>query len=181
VGILILFHHPVRTPENPPEAFCEIGRSIFRENVSLFGSRALACSEVRDVNVARILIVDDDKTLLLTMSEYLSAYGFESELAYSAAQARHYLEHSACDAIVSDFNMPCESGLDLLRHVSTRYPGLPFIMMTGSSTSLLKDAAMKMGSSGYVVKPFRFRDLVGTLETVLGFSNRGEQALAATA
>jgi len=40
---------------------------------------------------------------------------------------------------------------------------------------------MKMGSSGYVVKPFRLRDLVGTLETVLGFSNRGEQTLAATA
>ncbi len=131
--------------------------------------------------MARILIVDDDKTLLSIMSEYLSACGFELELAYNAAQARHYLEHSAYDAILSDFNMPGESGLDLLGHVSSRYPGLPFIMMTGCSTSLPKDAAMKMGSSAYVVKPFRLRDLVGTIETVLGFSNRGEQALAATA
>ena len=131
--------------------------------------------------MARLLIVDDDKDLLLIMSEYLSDYGFELELAYSAAQARHYLEHSACDAIVSDFNMPGESGLDLLGHVSSRYPGLPFIMMTGCSMPLLKDAAMKMGSSGYVVKPFRLRDLLSTLKTVLGFSNQGEQALAATA
>jgi DNA-binding NtrC family response regulator len=77
--------------------------------------------------------------------------------------------------------MPGESGIDLLGHVSSRYPGLPIIMMTGSSTPLLKDAAMKMGSSGYVVKPFRLIDLVGTLETVLGFSNRGEEAPAATA
>ncbi|HIJ75891.1 MAG TPA: response regulator [Deltaproteobacteria bacterium] len=129
----------------------------------------------------RILIVDDDKTLLSIMSEYLSAYGFELELAYSAAQARHYLEHSAYDAILSDFNMPGESGLDLLGHVSSLHPGLPFIMMTGCSTSLSRDAAMKMGSSGYLVKPFLLRDLFGTLETVLGFSNRGEQTLAATA
>ncbi len=131
--------------------------------------------------MARILIVDDDKTLLSVMSEYLCVYGFESEIAYSAAQARRYLERSACDAILSDFNMPGESGLDLLGHVSSRYPGLPFIMMTGCSTPVLKDTAMKMGISGYVVKPFRLRDLVGTLQTILDFSNRGQEALAATA
>ena len=158
-----------------------MGGQFFSRNVSLFGSMALACSEVRDVDMARILIVDDDKTLVLIMSEYLRDYGFELELAHSAAQARHYLEHSTCDAILSDCDMPGESGIDLLGHVSSRYPGLPFIMMTGSITPMLKDAAIKMGSSGYVVKPFRLRDLVGTLETVLGFSNRGEEAPAATA
>jgi len=131
--------------------------------------------------MARILIVDDDKDLLLIMSEYLSAYGFELDLAHSAAQARDYLEHSECDAVLSDFNMPDESGLDLLGHVSSRYPGLPFIMMSGCSMSILEDKAMKMGSSGYVAKPFRLRDLIRTLEAVLDFSNRKVHALAATA
>jgi DNA-binding NtrC family response regulator len=115
------------------------------------------------------------------MSEYLSAYGFALEIAYSAAQARQYLEHSECDALLSDFNMPGESGLDLLGHVSSRYPGLPFIMMSGSGMSLLEDKAMKMGSSGYIEKPFRLKDLVRTIETVLGFSNRRAQAPALTA
>jgi len=131
--------------------------------------------------MARILIVDDDKDLLLIMSEYLSAYGFALEIAHSAAQARQYLEHSECDALLSDFNMPGESGLDLLGHVSSRYPGLPFIMMSGSGMSLLEDKAMKMGSSGYIEKPFRLKDLVRTLETALGFSNRRAQAPALTA
>jgi len=131
--------------------------------------------------MARILIVDDDKDLLLIMSEYLSAYGFALEIAHSAAQARQYLEHSECDALLSDFNMPGESGLDLLGHVSSRYPGLPFIMMSGSGMSLLEDKAMKMGSSGYIEKPFRLKDLVRTLETALGLSNRGAQAPALTA
>jgi DNA-binding NtrC family response regulator len=131
--------------------------------------------------MARILIVDDDETLVLIMSEYLSAYGIESELAYNVAQARHYLDHSACDAIISDFNMPGESGLDLLCHVSSRYPGLPFIMMTGCSTSKLKDKAMKMGSSAYLTKPFRLAELVGIIETALNFSNQGAHALASTA
>ncbi len=131
--------------------------------------------------MARILIVDDDKGLLLIISEYLSAYGFELELAHSAAQARHFLERSECDAILSDFNMPGESGLDLLGHVSSRYPGVPFIMMTGCGTPTLEDKAMQMGGSGYLEKPFRLKDLVGTIEQVLGFANQGVQTLASTA
>lgn len=130
--------------------------------------------------MARILIVDDQQDMLSLMCRYLSAHGFEVDAAYSSIEARHCLEHSEYDAVVSDFNMPGESGLDLLDHVSSRYPGLPFIMMTGSSMSMLEDQAMKMGSSRYVTKPFRLKDLVRTIEEVLGFSNRGAQALAST-
>ena len=60
--------------------------------------------------MARLLIVDDDKDLLLIMSEYLSAYGFELELAYSAAQARRYLESSECDAIYRISTCPASRG-----------------------------------------------------------------------
>lgn len=130
--------------------------------------------------MARILIVDDDKDLLYLMREYLSACGFQSELAASAAEARSCLEHSQFDAIISDFIMPGESGLDLLCHVSSRYPGLPFIMMSGAGTPMLKDKAIKMGSMEYIAKPFEFRELVVTLERILGLSNQDAQALAVT-
>ena len=123
--------------------------------------------------MARILIVDDDKDLLRLMSEYLGANGFQLEVASSAAQARDRLGRSKYDAILSDFNMPGESGLDLLGHVSSRYPGLPFILMTGSGLSLLEDKANKMGGSGYVVKPFKLKDLLETIERVLGSHNKG--------
>ena len=128
--------------------------------------------------MARLLIVDDDQALLFVIGEHLAAHGFELDFASSAAQARHCLERSEYDAVLSDYNMPGESGLDLLGHISARYPGLPFILMTGSG--MLEDKVMKMGSSGYVAKPFQIMDLVGTIEAVLSFSNRQGRALAST-
>ena len=82
----------------------------------------------------RILIVEDDEGLLRIIGEYLSAYGFEPELAGSAAQARNCLMRSKYDAVLSDLQLPGESGLDLLGHVKSRYPGLPFILVTGSDS-----------------------------------------------
>jgi DNA-binding NtrC family response regulator len=123
--------------------------------------------------MARILIVDDDTELLFPMSEYLNAGGFETKLASSAAQVPGCLARSRFDLIVSDFSMPGESGLDLPACVSSRYSGLLFVMMSGSGMSRLRAEAMKRGSSGYVQKPFAFKDLVGTLDSVLRFAPEG--------
>lgn len=118
--------------------------------------------------MAKILLVDDDEELLSLISEYLGAYGFQSERAATAAEARHCLEQSQFDAVLSDFNMPGESGLDLLRDVLSRYPGLPFILMSGSGHSELKVEAMEMGSLEFIPKPFEFREMIGLLEKTLG-------------
>jgi DNA-binding NtrC family response regulator len=115
----------------------------------------------------RILIVDDDEGFARIIGEYLRACGFESEPAASAAQARNCLMHSQYAAVLSDFQMPGESGLDLLSHVKSQYPGLPYVMMTGAQSSRLKHEAMKMGSNGYIEKPFQLEDLVKAIAAVL--------------
>ena len=117
--------------------------------------------------MARILLVDDDEEFLSLIREYLSAYGFQSELATNAAEAMHCLEESQFDAVLSDFNMPGESGLDLLRHILSRYPGLPFILMSGSGFPSLKAEAMEMGSTEFIPKPFEFKEMVGLLEKTI--------------
>jgi two-component system phosphate regulon response regulator OmpR len=112
---------------------------------------------------SRILIVDDDEGFLTILGAYLSARGFEPQLAGSAMQARHYLNRSHFDAILSDFQMPGETGLDLLRYIKTQYAGLPFFLMTGAGSTRLKREAMQMGSAGYIEKPFKISDLVTTM------------------
>ena len=126
----------------------------------------------------RILIVDDDEGLARIIGEYLSACGFDSEPAASAAQARNCLMRSKYAAVLSDFQMPGESGLDLLSHVKSRYPGLPFVMMTGARSSRLKHEAMMMGSSGYIEKPFRLEDLVKAVAAVLAPADQETAKLA---
>ncbi len=106
-----------------------------------------------------ILLVDDDEDLLNLMSEYLDSAGLEHDLALSAEQARSLLKLSRYDMVLSDFNMPGESGLDLLRYVSSKYPKIPFVLWTGCDDPRIKREAVRMGALAYIPKPFYMSEL----------------------
>jgi DNA-binding NtrC family response regulator len=108
----------------------------------------------KGVNMYKVLLVDDDEEFLFIIGEYLGAHGIESHLAHSAAQARKRLNHCEYDLVISDVQMPGESGLDLYRSVSFRYPGLPFILMSGNLDPRLRREALSMGVCNFVEKPF---------------------------
>ena len=110
--------------------------------------------------MARILVVDDDDGLLFLIGEYLGAFGFDFTTASSVAQARHRLKHGRYDLVISDLHMGGESGLDLFRYVSARYPTIRFILMTGCLDSRIKREALKLGVCDYMEKPFQFSDLI---------------------
>jgi DNA-binding NtrC family response regulator len=107
----------------------------------------------------KVLLVDDDEDLLFLIGEYLEAYGIKFDLAESAAQARKRLKYSEYDLIISDLNMPGESGFDLFRSVSSRYPELPFVLMSGNRDPRLRREAVSMGICNFVEKPFLLSDL----------------------
>jgi len=106
-----------------------------------------------------ILVVDDDVCLSLILSEYLEAAGYCCTLAENVAQARKHLLRSAFDLVVSDVNMPGESGFDLLGHVTSRYVDTTFLLMSAMDDASNKQRALQMGACGYLVKPFRLGEL----------------------
>ena len=118
-------------------------------------------------SMARILIVDDDEDFLHLMGQYLESVGLEHDLAVSAEQARNLLKGSGYDMVVSDFNMPGESGLDLLRYVSSKYPQTPFVLMTGYDDLRIKRESMRMGAHAYIQKPFYMNELSRTIVNLL--------------
>ena len=122
----------------------------------------------------RILTVDDDEDFLFLLGEYLKSVGLEHDQAVSAEQARNLLKHSGYDMIVSDFNMPGESGLDLLRYVSSMYPGTPFVLMTGFDDLRIKRESMRIGVGAYIQKPFYLNDLRRTIINLVGSEDRNE-------
>ena len=107
----------------------------------------------------KALLVDDDEDLLFLIGEYLEAYGIEFDLAESAAQARKRLKYCEYDIVISDLNMPGESGFDLFRSVSSRYPELPFVLMSGNRDPRLRREAVSMGICTFLEKPFLLSDL----------------------
>ncbi len=117
--------------------------------------------------MSRILIVDDDEDFLFLLGEYLKSAGLEHDQAVSAEQARNRLKSFRYDMVVSDFNMPGESGLDLLSHVSSMYPETRFIMLTGCDDLRIKRESMKMGAQAYIQKPFHLNELCQTIINLL--------------
>jgi two-component system, OmpR family, phosphate regulon response regulator OmpR len=110
--------------------------------------------------MGRVLIVDDEEEFRLLIGIFLEAKGINFELAESAAQARNHLAHARFDLVISDLNMPGESGFDLFRFVSSQYPGVRFAIMTGCGSSRTKSEARNMGIDAYIEKPFSFVDLL---------------------
>ena len=102
----------------------------------------------------RILIVDDERKLALSLKEYYEPEGIEADLAFDGLQARARLEEEAYDILVSDLRMPGLDGMGLLRWVKEEGPNIPSIMI--SAHGEIRDAveAMKMGAYDYLVKPF---------------------------
>ncbi len=113
--------------------------------------------------MCKILLVDDDEDFLLLLGEYMSLRDQQFDKAGSCDEARSLLRNNRYDIVISDFNMPLESGLDLFYHVSKTHPGIPFILMTGCEDDLVQQKAIRMGVSAYIKKPFHLSELMDTI------------------
>lgn len=102
----------------------------------------------------RVLVVDDDEDLLFIIGEYLSMNGIECHTALGVSRARNYLLRRDYDMVVSDLQMPGESGLELFRFLSFQRPGLPFILMSGNLDARTRREALRMGICRFLEKPF---------------------------
>src|SRR5215207_3398890 len=108
----------------------------------------------------RILIVDDEDQIRALLARLLGAHGYECLVAESAAAARCVLEETEVSLVLSDVNMPGESGIDFTREVLAQYPDTAVVMVTGMDDRSYADAAIELGAYGYVLKPFKPNELI---------------------
>jgi DNA-binding NtrC family response regulator len=101
----------------------------------------------------RILIVDDDKIIVESLSEFLRLEGYEPAGAGNFAAATAELEKRRYSLVITDINMPDSSGFELLRVIRSRYPDVVVIMVTGYGTIESAVEAIKMGAYDYLTKP----------------------------
>jgi two-component system chemotaxis response regulator CheY len=121
----------------------------------------------------RILIVDDQDTVLEILRSILRKLGFRNiDTAKDGAQALQVLR-GAIDPyglVISDWNMQPMTGLQLLQAVrgDKDLAATPFIMITGENTKDRVVAAMQAGVSSYIMKPFSLEAVKKRLAAVLG-------------
>ena len=108
----------------------------------------------------RILIVDDEDQIRTLLARLLGAHGYECVTAESAAAARRTLKELPIALVLSDVNMPGESGIDFTREVLAQYPDTAVVMVTGMDDRRYADIAIELGAYGYILKPFKPNELI---------------------
>lgn len=122
----------------------------------------------------KILIVDDDPSILEVLDARLSASNFKVLKAKDAAGAEQILrEHKGIDLLVSDIKMPGKSGIELFTDIRKFLPNLPVIFLTAYGT--IPDAvdAMKLGAADYISKPFDGLELIKKINTMMALRGTG--------
>jgi len=108
-----------------------------------------------------VLIVDDEKSLLLTMKAGFAAYmnKFSVHTAENGKVAVNILESTPIDLVVTDLMMPEMNGFELLVHINTHFPNIPAIVMTAYATSEIKVKLCKNGGLRVFKKPVNYDQL----------------------
>jgi putative nucleotidyltransferase with HDIG domain len=102
----------------------------------------------------RILVVDDEKSIRLSVQAFLRDAGYEVDAAEDAQRARELLANSLWDVVVTDIVLPGLSGVELLKAIrAAAPPDVQVIMMTGEPTVETAAEAVRAGASDYLPKP----------------------------
>jgi putative nucleotidyltransferase with HDIG domain len=116
--------------------------------------------------VLRVLVVDDNASLLRFLVSAFSANGCTVTQAAAAEQALALITEQAFDLVVSDIKMPGLSGLDLLRAVKGKQPGTPVVLITGNPSVNSAVFGLRHGAYDYLPKPFSIREVQELLSRI---------------
>jgi signal transduction histidine kinase/CheY-like chemotaxis protein len=125
----------------------------------------------------QVLYLDDDEVMGLMVERLLGRAGYRVRCFLSAAQALAALrsEPSAYDLVLTDFNMPECSGIEVSRSVAELRPGLPVILISGHVFDTLVAQARRAGVLEVVRKQHLLEELVPAIARALGGSPAGDQ------
>ncbi len=124
----------------------------------------------------KIMLVEDNETIILGLEYLLSREGYQVVTAKDRKQALAGLEQGGLDLVVLDIALPDGSGFDVCREV--REQGhTPVIFLTAMDEERYVVKGLDMGADDYIVKPFRNRELVSRIKSVLRRNGKGSTVL----
>lgn len=119
--------------------------------------------------MARILIVDDEPSILNVLSTLLKGQGHDCVPARGGEQAKDILRQEQFDLMISDIRMTPLDGLELLKLAKRMRPDMVVIMLTAYGSVETAVVAMKEGAFDYVTKPFKVDELLITVQRAIEF------------
>ena len=122
-----------------------------------------------------ILIVDDEVSILKTLSGILSDEGFETITVSNGYEALKTLESESPDLVLLDIWMPGIDGIDTLKEIKKSFPTTPVIMITGHGTIETAVNATKIGAFDFIEKPLSIDKVIVGINNALNFRRLEEE------
>ena len=121
------------------------------------------------MNKHSILVVDDEESILRTLSRELIKAGYQVAMAASGTEAIEKLKASAYDLLITDLLMETITGIDVILAAKELHPAVKMVVITGfSSDNSLAQAALQAGAMAIITKPYDRKDFLIKVADSLG-------------
>lgn len=122
----------------------------------------------------KIMLVEDDKTIVLGLEYFLKQEGYEIIICYDVKSALRTIETQKYDLAILDLTLPDGNGYDVCSAIR-RKSDVPVIFLTACDEEVNVVMGFDMGADDYVTKPFRVRELLSRIKTILNRAGKGEK------
>lgn len=124
----------------------------------------------------KILIIEDDITIVRNLSELLRQDGFEVSCALSCKEAETKLEDGYFDIVLLDVLLPDGNGFALCKKIKS-ITDIPVIFLTASADEFSVVTGLDIGADDYIEKPYRPRELISRIKSVLRRTGKSQSIL----
>ncbi len=115
----------------------------------------------------RILIIDDERPIQMTLEALLSRHGYETEVAANAATGMRSLQNKTPALVLLDLQLPDAEGLHMLEQIKTDYPETQVIILTAHDSLNNAIESIKRGAFHFISKPYAPEELLSLVEKAL--------------
>ena len=129
-------------------------------------------SELRSAPMERILVIEHHGPLRKILQRLFSSEGYAVDVVPDAVRGLERLRQGLPAAVIFDLPRPGSSGLDLCKRIVNEIPGLPLVILSGTSDVADKVLLLEMGADDYVTIPFSPRELVARLRASIRRASR---------
>ena len=127
--------------------------------------------------MTKILLVEDDGQIASYLGELLRAEGFDTQIAGCKKEASECLLAQAFDLVLLDVSLPDGNGFSICAEIKKEYE-IPVIFLTASGDEYSVVAGLDMGADDYIAKPFRPRELISRIRSVLRRCKKEQRILS---
>ncbi len=127
--------------------------------------------------MTKILLVEDDGQIASYLGELLRAEGFDTQIAGSKKEAGECLLAQDFDLVLLDVSLPDGNGFSICAEIKKEYE-IPVIFLTASGDEYSVVAGLDMGADDYIAKPFRPRELISRIRSVLRRCKKEQRILS---